>query len=729
MGEVRIETGRLDAHMGAVKELWRANIRWLGFFPDGAFEDAFERKHVLVALDQGDACVGYLLYRTTRWDASIVHLAVSEAHLGEGLAKMLVDRLIEVTKHKLGIGLHCRRDYPANKLWPHLGFKHQRERAGRSKDAKLLTFWWFSHRDADLFGQAAKQLRESKLSAVLDMNVLIEQMDDDAPQDAPSKALRADWIHPELEQFVTDETFQEISEIEDTARRKRVHSFAMQYHTLPADRDAFGKIRVQMRSLFPERLTHRDQADLHQVAAAAAAKASFFVTDDQALLDIAERENVAGRWGLRIVRPIDIVLQLDEFKRTEEYRPARFVGSDLSFRLLGQSDLAGVLSTLHNPGMAEKRSQFRTRLDALLAEPLRYACLCVFGKGGDPLGLVARDLHPRPWDESRVPLLRVAAGPQAAALARQLVWQCLVRARSEGAQLIRVADPYAHSQIETALAKFGFLRTEEGWVKLNVTTVGSTREVAAALLALGPRAGLTPAQVHDWARLLEDSATVAEPERAFEQEHFLWPAKIATADIPAYIIPIQPQWAQELVDERLAGLFARKEELALNIEGVYYRSAGSPRIPAPARLLWYVSKGKNRGATGTMRVRACSRLEGVDVGLPKELIGRYRRLGIYEWKQVLETAGLDLGKKIMALRFGATELFPRPIRRSRLREILRAEGVKAPIQGPVRIPNRAFLTIYTEAFAPPEDHHAQDEPSLVSSPTPRSGNLLGHKDG
>ena len=115
-------------------------------------------------------------------------------------------------------------------------------------------------------------------------------------------------------------------------------------------------------------------------------------------------------------------------------------------------------------------------------------------------------------------------------------------------------------------------------------------------------------------------------------------AKLADAALPCFIVPIRPQFAEHLFDERLAagGVLGADVDLALNPESVYYRAARPFVLSSPARVLWYVSKHDNY--QGTMAIRACSRVVEVARGTPKQLFSRFRRLGVYEWRHVLATA-------------------------------------------------------------------------------------------
>jgi len=105
--------------LDAIKALWRRNSRTLGPFPKGAFEEHAAKGQILVARAKGD-CLGYLLFRdvVTRSRVAITHLCVDESARGQGIAKQLVGSLRRIRPNSRGIGLWCRRDYEAAKLWP-----------------------------------------------------------------------------------------------------------------------------------------------------------------------------------------------------------------------------------------------------------------------------------------------------------------------------------------------------------------------------------------------------------------------------------------------------------------------------------------------------------------------------------------------------------------------------------------------------------------------------------
>ena len=697
MSGLKIEKGDKAHHFEPVKMMWRANARTLGFFPDGAFGDAFDKGTVLVALALEGLCVGYLLYRTTKTDAAIVHLCVADGHRGKGIAKGLVRRLVETTKQLDGISLRCRADYAANSLWPRLGFSFQREIQGRGRQGEPLYCWWLAHPHPTLFSQAAQQLRECKLCAVIDTNVLLDLREDKAEQDSPSTALRADWLQGTVELCVTDEVFNEISRQKDAAERKRNTAFANSFHCLPTNESRYEKSRRSLRPLFPTPMTDQDRSDLRHIARTIAAEASLFVTRDEDLLEMADE--IEGRWGLPILTPTGLITRLDELRRKSEYEPARFAGTTLQMRLISAGDVEHVSTCFHNRHRGERKAVFKSRLSSFLAEPQQYRCAAVFGEQGDPVAVTVTHRPVGRPDELGVDLLRVREGALAPTLGRQMVRQCLVLGRAMTAQITSVKDDLLQQEVEHALFEHGFLRSSKCWVKLSPHVIAPAGEIAKRVTALGSRASLPDNAVKQWAALLGNSDAISVADLASQQEHVLWPAKFTDANIPTYIVPIQPQWAQELFDEGLAKqeLFGRKQELALNTEGVYYRSARGQRISAPARILWYVSMGPGRPRAGTKRLRACSRLEEVEIGYPKDLYRKYRHLGVYEWAQVYETAKRQTDRKIMALRFSDTELFDNPVPRDTVLAVLKEEGVVTPLQSPVLAPPAAFQRLYAEA--------------------------------
>lgn len=92
-----------------------------------------------------------------------------------------------------------------------------------------------------------------------------------------------------------------------------------------------------------------------------------------------------------------------------------------------------------------------------------------------------------------------------------------------------------------------------------------------------------------------------------------------------------------------------------------------------------------------MSVRACSYVDEVIIGTPKDLFKKFSKLGVYNWQNVYDTAGKDVDKEILAFRFSRTELFEKPIPLNILEKVLNRKG--AP-QGPMRLGVEQFEKLY-----------------------------------
>ena len=95
-----------------------------------------------------------------------------------------------------------------------------------------------------------------------------------------------------------------------------------------------------------------------------------------------------------------------------------------------------------------------------------------------------------------------------------------------------------------------------------------------------------------------------------------------------------------------------------------------------------------------MQIKATSCLREVVHDSAKSLFGQFRRLGVYEWRDLMATAKQNKAAELMALRFSHTELFPRPVDLANLPSF----GIKAHFMGPRQITAVQFEQIYRFAF-------------------------------
>ena len=664
-------------HLETVKNLWRANSATLGFLPEGAFIDYASQRHILVALDSSDKCVGYLLYRVTKNKATIAHLCIAGSVRGQGHAARLVNHLITHTGHLRGIGLRCRRDFPAYSIWPKLGFFPSRETPGRAADGSQLTHFWLDHNHPDLFSESTAS---NLLDVVIDTNVFVDLAES---RNEESQGLLADWLQDSVRLCVTPEHYNEFDRNSDATLRHKRWKEAATYHCLDSPHANRQKWKQQLMPLHPNLITPQDESDFRHLVRAIAGGAGAFVTRDQVMLDKAD--DVYAACGLSVVRPAELIGRIDELLHECEYQRFQVAGTNRIFRQRISSASDALIDAIKAPN--EGKRHLLATVQPFFADPQRFLCVAIQDKSEEILAFYVLE---RQQQLDHVPFFRICSHRLAGTLARSVLRGLSSQAAQDKKEGVLVSEPRLSDDLLTACDDLGFLPVQNGRLKFVVLGAYPATMLADKLDELGFRDSAI-GRISEVLRFSLNSAT------ASELEHLLWPAKITDADLPSFIVPIRPDYAQYLFDEKLAkqSLFPVDVDLALNPESVYYRSACQRILEPPGRILWYVSqKGK---LTGIKSIRACSQIAEVCIGKPKSLFKRFQRLGVYEWADVYATAKHDIDQDIMAVRFHDTELL-QPVEWDTFQSILKRHGTRTNLESPARISTAAFNEIYALAF-------------------------------
>lgn len=657
-------------HLDAVRQLWRVHSATLGFLPDGAFLDYARQRRVVVALNDKGACVGYLLYRMVRDHATIAHFCVAAEYRRQGVAKAMMAWLVAATKSCAGITLGCRSDFEASRTWPRLGFQPVGTRKGRAGE---ITVWWQGHGNPDLFTGDG----DGTLTVAIDANVFFDLLED---RNEETRGLQADWLRPFVTLYYTSELLVELNRSQGQGTRRSSSTDLASYPMLDCSTEGFQNAEARLRPLFPTMNCERDESDYRHLVRAFGAGANIFVTRDSALLDMAD--DVFQQCGLAIVRPSELITQIDVLQQEHLYQRTQVAGTNCVFNARVQT-VDRILDAVRFPH--ERQGELSRRLNQYLADPKQFACHEICDQKGKVLAAFVLATQ---GSEYHVPFLRIADRRRANTLVRTILSGIITEASRVGRSAVLVTEV---SIDPVAAADLGFLRLDVGYLKLVVRGCHAIDSVVALIDRAESEIDLIIADLPN-ARGCNDKAA--------RVEHLLWPAKLIDSNLPCFIVPIRPRFAEHLFDNRLAGasLFGVDPELALNTEAAYYRASRPAVVKAPARVLWYVSQ--NKAYEMTQCIRACSRVVEVCIGTPKELFRRFRRLGVYAWADVFETARKSLERQIMAFRFDDTELLP-PLTRARFQPILRAHGIRNNIQGPIAVPSEAFAAVYSAAFDSP----------------------------
>jgi ribosomal protein S18 acetylase RimI-like enzyme/predicted nucleic acid-binding protein len=688
-GVLRVDTVPPQSEaLARVRHLWGRNRATLGFFPDGAFEE-YATKGLVLGAFLGGELVGYALYRISGSEAAIAHLCVDEACRRQGVAGALLDAIKTRTKHLLGIRLWCRRDYEANKLWPRFNFISLDDRPSKAKDGGHLTLWKYEHRQLPLLQLVENRRAENRLRAVIDSSVFFD-FGSNKEQAIESKALLADWIQDRVLLCVTGELFNEIARREIGRERRRNWQLAKGFVCLMASDEAAKSTLTELSGVLPEVRKVSDESDLRHLAHAISRDAKFFLTRDEKILN--HQEVLYNRYALVVLRPSDFISRMDLVEREEVYQPCRLAGTQIRWSRLVPSRAPEIITLFQDYARREPKANFEAALRSQVSSPRENETSIIEDSDGKLLALISIDLT----DKSIlfVPILRLTSSPLASTIGFRVISNLISRSIAEKKAVIVCKDRYVTRAFEPALEELGFVLLDSCWQKISLTGIRTVHEIDQECDKLSTNLGAHREYIEEIRRLVFESAENAAT--SFLTERHLWPLKVKGVEIPSYILPIRPYWAAQLFDEELAkaDLFGARAELMFLLENVYYRSA-RPQVlqEGPGRILWYVSgRGK---AVGTKSIRACSRLEGVMIGPAKELFRDLRRLGVYQWRDVIKTSkGNPLGP-IMAIRFSHTESFKYPISLETVREILADKaGIRPTFQSPIRIPSDCFRQLY-----------------------------------
>jgi ribosomal protein S18 acetylase RimI-like enzyme len=677
MGTVRGGTDEADFSIAIVDPHERADIKraialgdsaraTVGLLPRAVYLDAVERRCLLVARNHDGEVVGYALFRLTRNAVRLTHLVVDPLFRGRGIARRLVEAVSTLHGDRAGIGVWCRLDYGLAAMWSSLGFERGGERKGRGRNPGTLVSWWRDHGQPTLFARS----NPVEVRASVDMNIVRDLVDASRRDSAESSALLNDDLIDRLELVRTPELDLEIDGTASTSRSKCAQ-FASNLQEIRPERQATSQIHQELLGLAFARnpsfaQSDRGQHDLKYVAEAIASGLQVFITRDQELIDCIG-DQVLNR-NLRILRPAEAIVRVDELERAEAYRPASLEATPFSIQLLGSGE-SGALDALFTGRAGERRTEFADRVRRLTFEG--FDRLAVRGPSGTVEAGLLKKIE---GGCVQVAFARVRDGGLAATLARQLLRVLRIDALAASASAIRVTDLRASREFEVAAHEDGFTREGSALVGLVVDTIGTAIDVGEAAASAARGAGAAPPSRH------RDLTVLAAAER----ERSWWPAKVLGAGIRTFLVPIRQEYSRELLG-RPAGLFGRPEGLGLSREHIYYRSPRGPRLTAPARILWYMSE-TSPSSIEAAGVIAASQLDEVVIGRPEELFDRFRHLGVWQAEQVSKVAS---GGVVQALRFVGTEVFSSTIGAARVRSLVG----HAP-QGPVKVAEATFAELY-----------------------------------
>lgn len=667
------------------------NKSTLGFLPRVVFNQRACDK-LLMAMVDGEALAGYILFYPTGYKVRITHLCVANKYRGHGVARALVNELIGLKKYS-SIVLNCRRDNPAWEMWKALGFTGVGETLGRGKDQHSLTVFRLQLSNESLF-QFEDDLDKSRLTVTIDANIFYDMEDPTRDGGEETQGLLEDWIYPQLQICITDELLNDILNHNELAHRERMRSLSTSFDQLAVDHDEFCKIEAELKYLIKDNDSTQSQSDRRHLARTIASKSEIFLTRDRNLLG--HTEIVFQKYNLSILSPHQLIANIQKYQNASEFQQKRLEGTSIASKRLNElSEIELSSFVKHNEG--EKLNELKHKLKTAIASPEKQYCKTTLSEDGKPLSLyLAEKISSHQLD---VIIFRMSSSAIQSrivgTLIRTLLTQLVLEARSNGQSVIKICDSVTDQRIIDALVERGFISTPEGWVKLVVNKIGSQKEIADQIESISAEAGINSPEIAEMVSILKEPLSRLDIHTILMIEHLIWPGKIIGTSVPCYIVPIKPKWARGLFDSGLAKqqLWASEPHLLLNPDSVYYRSVKPQVIYEAGRILWYVSADPKH--LGGSCIRACSQITNYQIGDVKEMFKKYERFGVYRWNEIKSLSESTANKgKVMALEFTDTELFKNIISYQTAVECLKKYKCFSNFQSPVSIKEQAFFELY-----------------------------------
>lgn len=472
--------------------------------------------------------------------------------------------------------------------------------------------------------------------------------------------------------------------------------------TLPpgrvAERDDLSRLlfsRLWPNSPGTSNMAEHARRDCDHLASHMLSGATAFVTRDVRLREKATAR--ADQPGLLVVPP-SMAVQLAEQARP---KPAEFVTRSFVVRRATAQDrlaIAELLAPVRND-----YPEFDGWLDRTLSDPTAVLNLGVVDQAK-----VHGVAFWKPKDHRTAKLTTFYLHPEArnVGLGQHMLFHCLrqwvekgverafLTAGSEKEDIIRFClafgfriEGVAHRRYvaggnEVVLAKHLFhRRVTDSDLQSFLDEVASTVfSVASPSAVFGPRSWFLPPGATrvrlSWdaprrhATLVRgESNQVGQTESVSvaDMEELFYPVRFALRDRSAYMIPIQPQWAERMMDipRRQESLFRLNDKLMLRIDNAYYCApVYAEHDVKGAPILFYVSAPES-AVTGVARI-----IERV-VAPPEDLFLRFGQIGVYGVKDIRRhVAGRGPHEGMaMAMHFGWWVPFQKPVPLARAKAI------------------------------------------------------------
>jgi len=679
-------------YLQSIFDLSDKNTKTLGFLPYDAIREQAKKKRIFGVIDINDNLMGYLLYRISNNYVTIVHLCIDENFRNLGVAKMLINKLKEFSKPFLGIKLKCRQDYEANKVWPKFNFQPINELKGRSKEGHLLTVWYFGNNHPSLLSNLYEIKTKNRILVAIDMNIFLDLKE---KRERESLALYSDWLEEEIELCITHELFNEIYKNENPLTRKKSRIFANNFTQLEFNENKFLEVYKILKTNFVEKNIN-DESDLKQIANAIVANLQYFITRDNYWIE--QNDFFEDNFNITILRPSSFITYFDELIQNKKYHPIKIAGSKLKSEYVTKDKIEDICNIFYfnEKSKQEKKTEFQVKIREYLSYPDKYK-IQIISDNNNYIALIVYDFSKK--SKISIPILRFTNTQLKINLAKHLLFKSILK-NSNSNYVLEITDEYLNFELEKVFLELNFNYIDNKWTRFFINEICELNLLSNILEKIISELPEYKIFLENIIIKIKNYNLVDDKNSIYNLERLFSPLKISDLDIECYVVSIQPHWASELFEENISKqkllLFSTEENLVLNTQNVYYRSAKNKILTAPSRIMWYISNdSSNKHIQNKKCISAISYIDEIYIDKPKKLFKKFNKLGIFQWKDIYQTANENIENEIMAFVFSDSELLNNVINLKDIKNIYtKHTGKNYMILSPIKIDSSLFIELY-----------------------------------
>lgn len=663
-----------------------------GFLPARAYEEFAFQGRLIVAVDSETRMLaGYIAYGGTAPQARIFQTYVVPEHRRKGLARRLVDGVIERAERNafLSIRVEIAADlFDASDFYNSCGFRRVREKPGGKTTGRLLVTRVRELQSPSLLDFAAYGRPEGppiRLSLPTATNALLYLVDLNVYFDVLRRRANAHSARrifsAALDNAVSLAISAEfVSELERNVREGEpdpVLEFALTLPRLKPPSASVAKVLTEDLApvIFPERaaekkLRAQDLSDLRHLATAIDQNAAGFITSEKAILRCSEW--LRARYRVDVLSPEVFGNRYTSLSRTTPAYRIRMRNRDVA---------AGEVAADERPAASE----FLKTLDvppnvvraALATGSSVHARQLASVQDNGQIVALASWTPPRENDRSvRLYLFADETSPVVQTAVDHMVDVASRHATANRPAILHVTLPPEQAVTRSRLLALGFRPPENSGTRAGqllklslgmVVTQQNWRDVRDELRALARIELPSEPPIytsHDDEILLKSPSGEHATASLWELEEFVGPCVFALQGRPAALVPIRPTYAEALFRGTMQPSFLNDKQAAVLNRRVYLSNASTyNQIPENGLIVFYESFERGRGRSAATAMARVVRRYLAPEGIAQRSANDR---GVLSAEEV---AAIAKGKAACVTEFDNLMMFSRPVRLSRLKTL------------------------------------------------------------